>query len=256
MIPKLSVAPTAAMTLNIGTGYTLGVNGNLILPSSNFATSGSGTFRVYGDVTGVPMLAISTNNVPISWSTIIEQGSEIQFLNNYTGTNNLWLQATGWPTIYDAYTYGKNITCGSFTAGPPTGITPTTGHVLNLGGGNLTITNADTASTQTFSSILGIANGTVILANSSPSTTKTFLGLLDVSIGNLIIAGTGTGTTTTILGNLTFNNITSTNTLAHTLTFGANTTTTVSNWNVSGRPGKLVTVNSTNPGWQFNLHKV
>ena len=43
--------------------------------------------------------------------------------------------------------------------------------------------------------------------------------------------------------------------IAHTITFTAGTTTTVSGWTVTGTVGKLVTINSSSAGTQATLTK-
>jgi hypothetical protein len=74
---------------------------------------------------------------------------------------------------------------------------------------------------------------------------------LAVTYYNLNIGGTGA---VTLTGNNTFNTI-SNSTQPITIDFAAGSTQTVTNFNVSGTAGNLVTLQSTTPGSQFTLSK-
>lgn len=264
LLKGLTISPTHVLTLNIPSPSTIFIYANLSLPSGNLITSGNGAVKIYESLYSNLPLRISTNNIPISWSLTIGIGQDVEIFGNLTVNNNLVLDHNGQVFRSNIYTYGSSITCnvaqlGNMDTVYSYGQAP---KQLNLGGGTLTITNVDGSDPTnlipiTFNSYIDVSNGQVVLSNSSSSITRTVQGSSNVNISNLIIGGTGTGTTTKFSSfNTIYGNISSTKTTSHTMTFGSNTTTSVGTWNVSGSAGQLVTVNSSSPGWQFNLHKV
>lgn len=138
---------------------------------------------------------------------------------------------------FDAKTY--NVTCSTFTSigsntrtlsmGSGLWTLSGTGTVWNCAATNLTL-NKDTAD---------------ILLSNTTTTARTFTGG-DQSYNELTIGGTTGSSTTTIGGTNTFSGLSSTKTVAHTISLGANQNITT--WNVKGTSGNVVTVNSTVAG--------
>lgn len=138
---------------------------------------------------------------------------------------------------------GKVLSVGLFSSAN------TNTRTLTLGtSGTLAITNGNwTAPTATGLTLSGTGTISMDLA-----TAKTFAG------GGLVYPyalNQGGAGTLTITGANTFANITNT-VQPCTITFPASTTTTVSDFNVNGTAGNLVTLNSSIPGTRFTLLKV
>lgn len=133
-----------------------------------------------------------------------------------------------------------NITSPSITLGGNSA--PTT--VINLGASTLTC-SADGA-TFTFNGGATLNAGTsTILFSSTGTSARTFAGA-GATYNNLVIGGTTGTSTLTLTGSNTFNTISSTKTVAHTVKFTAGTTTTISNFTVAGGgAGSVVTLTST-----------
>jgi len=117
---------------------------------------------------------------------------------------------------------------------------------ISYAGGTIAVTGASwsTVGVNYTSSGSGIINMT-------SASSKTFAGG-NYSHPTLNQGGTGT---LVITGANTFANMTNT-VQPCTITFPASTTTTVSNFNVNGTAGNLVTLNSSTPGTRFTLLKV
>lgn len=141
----------------------------------------------------------------------------------------------------------KNVTIGAFVS--------TTGtRTLTMGSGTWTLTNAGTvwninATGLTFNK--GTAN--IVLSNTTTSA-RTFAGG-GLTYNNLEIGGSTGTSTLTFTGSNTFDTISSTKTVAHTISFTSGTTTTVSDWTVQGTSGNIVTINAVTSGSQATLDK-
>ncbi len=119
---------------------------------------------------------------------------------------------------------------------------------LNANGSIITITGNGTAFSN--SGTFNAGTSTIKLTDST-SNDKTFAGN-GGTYKNILFTGTGTGAFI-ITGSNTFNRF-SVDTPPHTVKFTAGTTQTVFDWNVSGIPGNLITLNSTANGTPWNLY--
>ena len=128
-----------------------------------------------------------------------------------------------------------------------TGVFITTGTLVRsllMKSGTLSLTG-----TGTVWNIASAANFTLTPATSKIALTDTSVTARTFAGGNktyydLEIGGVTGASTLTFTGNNTFNTISSTKTVAHTILFSAGTTTTVANWTVTGTAGNVVTINS------------
>lgn len=118
-------------------------------------------------------------------------------------------------------------------------------RALNMGSGGWTLTGTGSIWDITTATNLTLTKGTSNITLSDTSVTaRTFAGG-GQTYNNLIIGGTTGISTLTITGSNTFARLASTKTVAHTITFTAGTTTTVSEWTIRGTPGNIVTLAST-----------
>jgi hypothetical protein len=226
---------TASQAIILGAaGSTLSVFGNLSFPSG-------GSFDVNTTLT---FAATSTGK------TITSNGKTL-------GDTTFKGAGGGW-TLQDDLTYGSartlTLTEGSFNA-----------NNFNVTGGNFASSNSNTRS-------LTMGSGTWTLAASSTSwnigttTGLTFnantstIALSDTSTSNKTFAGGGltyynlsisaaTGIAAYIFtGANTFNQISSSKTVAYTITLPSSTTTTVTTWSATGSLGNLLTLKSSTSG--------
>ena len=137
-----------------------------------------------------------------------------------------------------------NVTVGSFSS------SNSNTRTLNMGSGTWTMlgNGATVWNTATTTGLTVVpSTSTITMTNASA---KTFAGG-GLTYYNLNQGGAGA---LTISGSNTFNNITDT-VQPSTVTFTAGTTQTVSNFDLAGTAGSLVTINSSTPGSQFTLSK-
>jgi hypothetical protein len=90
---------------------------------------------------------------------------------------------------------------------------------------------------------INAGTSTIVLSNTT-TTARTFSGN-GKTYNNLVIGGSTGTSQLTITGSNTFNTISSTKTVAHTILFTAGTTTTVADFTVDGTAGNVVTLGST-----------
>jgi hypothetical protein len=228
---------TSAMTLGLTTGSTaINFYGDLLV----------GTGVTLSSVTGVPTFVRRGTQSITSNGKTFQTGLTV---DNVTGTLQLndSLTATGPITL----------TSGTFTAGIYN-VTSTTfvsnnsnTRTLNMGSGTWTLSSTGLIWNITTSTGLTFNKQTsnIVFANTT-TTARSFAGggLLypKITIGGL----TGTSTFTFTDSNNTFDEIASTKTVAHTISFGS-TFQRFANWTVAGTSGNAVTVNGTsssNPG--------
>lgn len=217
---------------------------------------------IYGDLTLSPTMTITSNTDQITLAStsatprkITTNGVVINFPFYCDGVGGSWeLQddlniATNKILRINNGTFnanGKNITTGGFISGAGT-------KTLNMGSGTWTVTGNDTALGYpawwaSFNPAgLTIIPGTATI-NMTSASTKTFAGNAK-TYGTLNQGGAGQ---LIIQQANTFANITNTAKPA-TITFPANTTTTVNAFSVSGTNGNQVTINSSTAGTRATL---
>jgi hypothetical protein len=117
-------------------------------------------------------------------------------------------------------------------------------RALTMGSGGFVLTSTGTVWNLATATGMTLTAGTSTITLSNTTTTaRTFAGG-GLTYNNLVIGGATGISTLTFTGSNTFNTISSTKTVAHTILFTAGTTTTVSDWTVTGTAGNVVTIGS------------
>jgi hypothetical protein len=126
---------------------------------------------------------------------------------------------------------------------------------ITMGSGTWTVYGTSSWEAVDIGSTLTVnANtSTINIANGTASTTTTFNGAGKTYNNINIGSPTVTGATTVINGTNTFNTLSSTKTVAHTITLGANQT--FANWTATGTLGNVITLNSSTNGLQRTVTK-
>ena len=210
--------------------------------------------NIYGDLTLSSAVTITGTTGGFVFSgynktqTITSSGATVEAgmtVNNLSTTTTLSGALTLGTTRTFTLTQGTlNLNAQTIT----TGLFSSTGagvRSVAFGGGTMAVSGATfTASGSNFTTS---GSGTISMTSAS---SKTFAGggfsyptLNQGGAGALVITGANT-----------FANMTNTVQPA-TITFPASTTTTVSNFNVNGTAGNLVTLNSSTPGTRATLNK-
>lgn len=118
-------------------------------------------------------------------------------------------------------------------------------RTLNMGTGTWTLSGNTTVPWIVTSTLtLNAETATIILTGTGSSIT--FIGG-GKTYSTLRLSGTGTGSYT-ITGSNTFTTFESTKTNTYSILFSAGTTQTITNWNITGSSGNVVTINSTTTG--------
>ena len=175
-------------------------------------------------------------------------------INNGVGTTTLGSALTlGSTNGTVTHTSGNiianyNLTCLTFTS------SNTNTRSITFGGNFISLTGTGIVWNTTTTTGLTLSPGTsTISLTDNSATARTFAGG-SLTYNNLNIGGATGASTLTVTGNNTFNIISSTKTVAHTILFTSATTTTMKNWLISGSAGNLVTISSTTAA-QHNLVK-
>jgi len=209
------------ITGTIGTG---GISGVYSASALLNAAAGLGTSN-----TGTRITYVVVSTYPNSTTTIVDN-------LNVTGTLTF--------TSGTLTTISGNVTAGSFST------TTATAKTLVMGSGTWTITDSGaTAWNVTNPSFLTVTPGSSTISMSSASD-KTFVGA-GKTWNNLTNSGAGQ---LTITDSNTFATISNSVSPA-TFTFTAGTTNTVSNFNINGTSGNLVTLQSSTSGSTFTISK-
>lgn len=145
-------------------------------------------------------------------------------------------------------TLNGNLTCQSVT------FTGTGVKVFNANSAIITLTVTGTIWNYSGSNLTFNRGTSKIVLSSTSTTARTFAGG-GLTYYDLEIGGATGISTLSITGSNTFNTVSSTKTVAHTLRLTAGTTTTVTNWNINGSLGKQFTLTSTITGSQATLAK-
>lgn len=224
------------------TGFT----GTLSVASSQ---SFYGSLFRLSTTTTISAFSSFTFNQPLTLDTQGRSfGGGVLFFANTTLASNL--VTTGIIQIrggtFDAA--GYNVTANDIS-----NASTSNSHGITMGSGTWTLTGTGTIWSFSGSTTITRGTSTIVLSNTS-ATARTFTGGGKI-YNNLEIGGaTGTSTLTFSDGN-TFNQISSTKTVAHTIRFTSGTTTTVTTWSVNGTAGNVVTIDSTTAGSRATLAK-
>lgn len=196
-------------SLLVGASVTHSFSGNL-----NFSGTGSNT--------------ITSNSTPYTIAINVGNGS-YTLLNDFNTSSTFSLLDNGSITLN-----GYNLTTSAFIA---TG----TGSSANLGSSTITITGT-TNCWQAIAGNISAGTSTIVFSNSTNSISRNFLGGGNTYYNVVIEGGAATATTFSFNTDLTsnsFNSISSTKTVAHTVQFAS--VTTVNSFSINGTAGNLVT---------------
>jgi hypothetical protein len=196
-------------------------------------------------------LTIDTNNLLLNgyvqaYGT--NTGSQWTLSSNLNLSNHLLFYDRG---IFNANT--SSVTAAGFK------VETLATSTISLGSGTWTITGLDSldiGSVWNMLSTTGLTfnkNTANIVLSSTGTGIRTFKGG-GLSYNKLTIGGSTGTSTTKIQDNNTFTEIDSTKTVAHTIEFAADSTTTVGDFNVNGSSGSLVTLTSSSTS-NFTLTK-
>jgi len=280
--PGTTVTEANTISFNFTAGtYALTITASSRVLNLNF-TGFAGTFvstaiSIYGDLnlgstanfTAAGVFTFTSTSA--TTRTITSNGITLDRPLTFNGVNGKW-QLVDALTMGSARTLtqnngtldlnGKTLTVGTrYTTGTGT-------KVLTFNGGTLICPNGNTTSFNNAvpTGFSTVATGTISM---TAATAKTFVGggstfnctVSNGGAGLLTISGNNTiDTVTTASGSLAItgnNTITTISNSAQpvTLTFTASTTQTITNWNVNGTAGNLVTINSSAAGTAASLSK-
>jgi hypothetical protein len=227
--------------LSILTNSTRIMYGDFVTFSGMTVTAGAAVTTFSGNTSQTFDTGTAAIDFPVTFGNGTSNGTVVLANNITIGTTRAITLTSGGLDVN-----GKTFDIGAWSS------TNTNTRTLDIADSTIKVNNAGTVWN------MGTSTGaTVVSANSRielTSTTtdaRTFSGG-NLTYGNLIIGG-ATGTSNlTISGNNTFDTISSTKTVSHTLQFIAGSTTTVENFTVSGSEGNMVTITSTTNA-QHNL---
>ena len=234
------------------TGNTITTAGKSL---TNFRFSGIGGGWVLQDnLTAAGNLDLTDGTIDFNTKTVTSGATAISGGTLSIGSGSLiGTQVLGSNTLTQT---GGTITAttGSVEAATFTSTTGT--RAINMGSGTWTVTGTGTVWSVASAGLTMDSGTSKIVLSDNTTSAKTFAGG-GVAYYNLQIGPTGTSNaiaTYTITGANTFaGTISSTKTVASTITLPASTTTTVGNWTVAGRVGGLITLNSSTVGTQATL---
>ena len=225
-------ARTLPLTYATGS-YQITFCKDLIL-SSAITLTGTQAFNINGRGN---TQTITSNGVPFTQNLNVQNiGGTVQHADAFVTTGSIGVG-------YGTYASNYNLTCFNF-------VSPSTNtRAITFGGNVISLTGTGTI--WNFSNITGLtfnAGASTISLTDNSATARTFYGGplsgTGLTYWNLQSAGTTGGSALTIIGNNTFNAISSTKTVAHSILFTAGSTTTLNDFLVSGSAGNLVTISS------------
>jgi hypothetical protein len=236
--------PGRALNLNF-TGFSGLVNNSAVFIHGNLTASTGMTFGSGGNTwtfAGSSTQSITSNGKTMDFPITISPsfGVTIQLLDALTLGSTRTLTLSG--GTFNANNF--NVTVGIFSSSNTNTRTLTMGSgTWTLAAGGLTVWDTNTSTNLTLN-----ANTSTISVTSASGKTfngggKTYYNLNQGGTGNL-----------TINGSNTFNNITNSVQPA-TIIFASSTTTTVSNFGLSGTLNNLITLQTNSPGNRFTISK-
>lgn len=209
------------------------IYGNWTNPASGITFTGGSQVTTFAATSGTQ--TITTNGVTLDFPiTQNGVGGTVQLAGDLTLGSTRTLTITN--GTFD--TNNNDVTAGIFTS------SNSNVRTLNMGSGTWTLAgtgfvwNLNTSTNMT----LNPSTSTIVLSDTS-ATARTFAGG-GLTYYNLTIGGTTGTSTLTFTGSNTFNTLSSTKTVAHTIAFTASTTNTFTNFNINGTAGNVVTIGS------------
>ena len=209
------------------------VYGNWTNPASGITYVGGNSITTFAATSGTK--TITTNNATLDFPITQDGvGGTVQLAGDLTlgSTRTLTL------TNGTFNTANNNVTVGLFAS------TNSNVRTLNMGSGTWTLGGTGTVWDTATSTNLTVtpSTSTIVLSDTS-ATARTFAGG-GLTYNNLTIGGTTGTSTLTFTGSNTFNTLSSTKTVAHTILFTASTTNTFTTFNINGTAGNVVTIGS------------
>jgi hypothetical protein len=276
---NISNNSATATTVNTGSGEAVSLNFNFT--TGTYTLTENGGIGVYKNINWTGFAAAVPNtartiygNWTNSGSNTFTAGANAQTFSATSGTQTITSNTVtfDFPITKDAaatlvlggtltlgatraftvsagtFTPGFNISAGSYSFS-------TAGITVNMGGNNFTAASTGTVWAGAAATI-NAGTSTIILSNNTTST-KTFSGG-GATYYNLQIGGVTANTiaTYTITGANTFNTISSTKTVASTITIPISVTNTVRTWAANGSAGNLITLKTPTNGTAGNLAAV
>jgi hypothetical protein len=220
---------TSAMTLATSSNMPF-VYGNW-LNGSGTTLSGTGSLTFSGRTTQ----SITSNGITFTQQLILDSiGGTVQLVDNFSCSSSIIINNG----TFDASNKNAsfNTTSGTISLGVGTKSIIMGSGVWTFGASSTVWDMTTNATGLTFSG----ASSTIVLSDTTTSA-RTFAGG-GLTYGTLTIGDTTGISQTTISGANTFSTISSTKTVAHTITFSANQT--INTWSVTGTSGNVVTLNS------------
>jgi hypothetical protein len=232
-------ARTSAMTLShngaqeIFGGYTLG---------SGVTVSGTSALTFAGASAQTITSAGKTITFPITVGLVGRTSTSVSLSGSYTASNSITLTSGTFNAA------NNTVTITAFSSSNSNVRTLTMGSGVWTLSGTGTVWDTGNAGNLTFNK-----NTSNIELSNTTTTARTFSGG-SLTFNKLTIGG-ATGTSTlTISGNNQFAELASTKTVAHTILFDNNGTTTVGKWSITGTSGNVVTLNRVSTGvWNIVL---
>lgn len=243
----------AAGTVNISDNWNIGTL-DMSARTTAMTLGGASSPSVFGNWTGGTGVSL-TFGVAINFygsgtQTITSAGKTFFSFGAYN--------PSGVISLADALTVSTSLTVDKATFNANnysvtvSTVSTSSSPTLNLGSGTWTITGSSSCWSCSTATVTGTAE--IILSNNSTNA-RSFIGKTGSVYGKLTIGGNTSTSTTTISGStMTFSEITSTKTVAHTIVF-PNTTTTVGAFTVQGSAGNVVTLSRTGASGTFTLTK-
>jgi hypothetical protein len=245
----------AATTVTISDPWNIGTL-NMSARTDAMTLSGGNALDVYGNWTcGTGVTQSFTNTTffsGIGTQTITSAGKSFLRIacQNPSGTVSLADALTTTDTANGITVISATFNANTFSV--TTAVVAATTATVGLGTGTWTVSGTGNCWNCSTSTVTG--TGEIILSNNT-TTARAFLGSTSSTYGKLTIGGSTSTSTTTISGpTMTFSEIASTKTVAHTIVF-PNTTTTVGAFTVQGSAGNLVTLSRTGASGTFTLAK-
>lgn len=267
----VSAEPVTGLSFGTAGSDTILISGNL---KSLNLTGFTGTFNggvnsknLFGDFTippsGISFISATSSTQDVFFSatsgtqTLTTNGNQLPFpitKGGIGGTllldDDLTLTGTYGELTLSSGTLNANDVNVSVTSFVGSGSNPRT---LNMGAGTWTLSGTGTVWNLVTTTSLTFNKDTANIVLSDTSTTaRTFAGG-GLTYNNLEIGGSTGISTLTFTGANTFNTISSTKTVSHTIVLPASTTTTCNNWTINGSSGNLISVQSSTSGTQATL---
>jgi len=252
---SVTEANSISFSITAGTTGTIALsNGSRVrnLDFTGFSgVFGNNTRTIYGNAVFSTGMTFTTGSLETAWAgtgtqTITSNGRTINGTHNFSGVG-------GTRTLVDAFSTPNplTLTAGTFNASNQN-VTASTfsssnsnTRTLTMGSGAWTLSGTGTVWNLATTTGLTFNKDTANIALSNTSTTaKTFAGG-GLTYNNLSISATTGIADYIITGANTFNQISSSKTVAYFITLPAATTTTVTTWAASGSSGNLLTLRSS-----------